>query len=62
MIGILIVTHQGLAEAFAEGVWDLIVGRKEGHGGQKFPGPQAPPEVSRRQIHGLVPGEMAATG
>ena len=48
MIGILIVTHQELAEALLS-VWDLIVGRQEGIGAVSLD-PSAPPEVSRQQI------------
>jgi PTS system mannose-specific IIA component len=48
MIGILIVTHQELAEALLN-VWDLIVGRQEGIGAVSLD-PSAPPEVSRQQI------------
>lgn len=48
MIGILIVTHQELAEALLS-VWDLIVGRQEGIRAVSLD-PSAPPEVSRQQI------------
>ena len=48
MIGILIVTHQELAEALLA-VWDLILGRQEGIGAVSLD-PSAPPEVSRQQI------------
>ena len=48
MIGILIVTHQGLAEALMS-VWDLILGRQEGIAAVSLD-PSAPPEVSRQQI------------
>ncbi|MEJ2672106.1 MAG: PTS fructose transporter subunit IIA [Deltaproteobacteria bacterium] len=48
MIGILIVTHQELAEAFTS-VWDLILGRQEGIVAISLD-PSAPPEVSRQQI------------
>ncbi len=48
MIGILIVTHQELAEALLS-VWDLILGRQEGIGAVSLD-PSAPPEVSRQQI------------
>lgn len=48
MIGILIVTHQELAEALLS-VWDLIVGRQEGIAAVSLD-PSAPPEVSRQQI------------
>ena len=48
MIGILIVTHQELAEALLS-VWDLIAGRQEGIGAVSLD-PSAPPEVSRQQI------------
>jgi PTS system mannose-specific IIA component len=48
MIGILIVTHQELAEALMS-VWDLILGRQEGIVAVSLD-PSAPPEVSRQQI------------
>ena len=48
MIGILIVTHQELAEALVS-VWDLILGRQEGIVAVSLD-PNAPPEVSQRQI------------
>ena len=48
MIGILIVTHQELAEALLA-VWDLILGRREGVAAV-LPEPSAPPEASRRRI------------
>jgi PTS system mannose-specific IIA component len=48
MIGILIVTHQELAEALMS-VWDLILGRQEGIMAVSLD-PSAPPEVSRQQI------------
>jgi PTS system mannose-specific IIA component len=48
MIGILIVTHQELAEALLS-VWDLILGRQDGIGAVSLD-PSAPPEVSRQQI------------
>jgi PTS system mannose-specific IIA component len=48
MIGILIVTHQELAEALLS-VWDLILGRQEGIAAVSLD-PSAPPEVSRQQI------------
>jgi PTS system mannose-specific IIA component len=48
MIGILIVTHQELAEALMS-VWDLILGRQEGIAAVSLD-PNAPPEVSRQQI------------
>ena len=41
MIGILIVTHQELAEALLS-VWDLILGTAGGHRG-RVPGPQRAP-------------------
>jgi PTS system mannose-specific IIA component len=48
MIGILIVTHQELAEALM-GVWDLILGRSEGVQAVSLD-PKDSPEVSRQQI------------
>jgi PTS system mannose-specific IIA component len=48
MIGILIVTHQELAEALMS-VWDLILGRQEGIVALSLD-PSAPPEVSHQQI------------
>jgi PTS system mannose-specific IIA component len=48
MIGILIVTHQELAEALLS-VWDLILGRQEGIAAVSLD-PSAAPEVSRQQI------------
>ena len=48
MIGILIVTHQELAEALLS-VWDLILGRQENIVAVSLD-PSAPPEVSRQQI------------
>jgi len=48
MIGVLIVTHQELAEALMS-VWDLILGRQEGIVAVSLD-PSAPPEVSRQQI------------
>ena len=48
MIGILIVTHQELAEALMS-VWDLILGRQEGIVAVSLD-PSAPPEVSHQQI------------
>jgi mannose PTS system EIIA component len=48
MIGVLIVTHKELAEAFM-GVADLILGRQEGVLGVSLD-PNAPPETSRQQI------------
>jgi PTS system mannose-specific IIA component len=48
MIGILIVTHQELAEALIS-VWDLILGRQDGMVAVSLD-PNAPPEVSRQQI------------
>jgi PTS system mannose-specific IIA component len=48
MIGILIVTHQELAEALLS-VWDLILGKQEGIGAVSLD-PSAAPEVSRQQI------------
>jgi PTS system mannose-specific IIA component len=48
MIGILIVTHQELAEALVR-VWDLILGRQEGIVAVSLD-PSAPPETSRQQI------------
>jgi PTS system mannose-specific IIA component len=48
MIGILIVTHQELAEALMS-VWDLILGRQEGIVAVSLD-PSASPEVSRQQI------------
>ena len=48
MIGILIVTHQELAEALLS-VWDLILGRQEGIAAVSLD-PSAPPEISRQQI------------
>jgi PTS system mannose-specific IIA component len=48
MIGILIVTHQELAEALM-GVWDLILGRTEGVQAVSLD-PKDAPEVSRQQI------------
>jgi len=53
MIGVLIVTHLALAEAFMS-VYDLIMGRQEGILGLSLD-PQAPPEALRKQIqHGLA--------
>ncbi|OGR30558.1 MAG: PTS fructose transporter subunit IIA [Desulfobacca sp. RBG_16_60_12] len=48
MIGILIVTHQELAEALLS-VWDLILGRQEGIAAVSLD-PNAAPEASRQQI------------
>lgn len=48
MIGILIVTHQELAEALMS-VWDLILGRSEGVQAVSLD-PKDAPEVSRQQI------------
>ena len=48
MIGILIVTHQELAEALLS-VWDLILGHQEGIAAVSLD-PSAPPEISRQQI------------
>jgi PTS system mannose-specific IIA component len=48
MIGILIVTHQELAEALLS-VWDLILGRQEAIAAVSLD-PSAAPEVSRQQI------------
>jgi PTS system mannose-specific IIA component len=48
MIGILIVTHQELAEALLS-VWDLIVGRQEGIAAVSLD-PNGAPEASRQQI------------
>ena len=56
MIGILIVTHQELAEALTS-VWDLILGHQEKIVALSLD-PSAPPEVSRQQIQTRpVPGE-----
>jgi mannose PTS system EIIA component len=48
MIGVLIVTHKELAEAFM-GVTDLILGRQDGVMGVSL-APDAPPELARQQI------------
>jgi len=48
MIGILIVTHQELAEALLS-VWDLIVGRQEGIAAVSLD-PSGAPEASRQLI------------
>jgi PTS system mannose-specific IIA component len=48
MIGILIVTHQELAEALIS-VWDLILGRQEGIVAVSLD-PSASPEDSHQQI------------
>jgi mannose PTS system EIIA component len=60
MIGILIVTHQELAEALM-GVWDLISGHQEKIAAVSLD-PNAPPEASRQQIQRGLAQVNSGTG